>query len=289
MARFAFSGVYLADLDEYLRGIEAAAGCGYPAITLSGYRAIRRRQPSDILTESEARRLADAARAAGLIIPCLESYLDLRAFSDLDAFAQILAVARLLGAGLIRVRGDAPVLREACLRAEPHGLRLAHHLRHSAEAESGLHVALRLIERVNHSNFGAIWDPQHLFFEGSDYGLASLRALGDRIFAAAHKDAARFASPPAEPHFEFKGRFFAKRALGEGEIGFVQVFRDLRAAGFDGWHLLKRERAPREPYDIEQVACATLAAARRIAEQAWGDSREFAPPSEGERTSSQNT
>jgi sugar phosphate isomerase/epimerase len=270
MARFAFSGVYLADLDEYQRGIEAAARCGYPGITFSGYRAIRRRRPADILAEGKAQRLADSAKAAGLAIPCLESYLDLRAFSDLDAFARLVRIARMVGASLLRVRGDPAVLREACLRAEPHGLRLAHQVQHSAEAESGLDVTLRLIEQVNHPRFGAIWDPQHLFFEATDYGMGSLRALGDQIFAVVLKDARRFESPPEEPYFAFKGRFLAKRALGEGEIDLMQVFHDLSAVGYQGWHILGRERSPRRDYDVEEAACQTLEVAGRLAREAAG-------------------
>jgi sugar phosphate isomerase/epimerase len=263
--RFAFSGVYLTDSDEYVRGIEAAARCGYAGVTLSGYRGIRRRKPADILAEDEALRLAESVRRAGLAVPCLESHLNLLGFADLDAFSRLLGVARILGAPLLQVRGDAAVLREACARAQPHGVRLAHLIRHGPDPPGGPEVTRRLIERVNHTNFGAIWDPQHLFFEGRDYGIAGLRALGDRLFAVSVKDARRFDSPPAEPHFAFGGGFFAKRPLGEGEVEFVQVFRDLRRVGYEGWHLLKRERAPHEPYPIEEMACETLAAAQRIA------------------------
>jgi len=266
--RFAFSGVYLADLSEYERGIEAAARCGYAGVTLSGYRGIRRREPADILSEDEAQRLAESARQGGLAVPCLESHLNLRGFADLDAFSRLLGVARMLGAPLLQVRGDAAVLREACARAQPHGLRLAHLIRHSPDPPGGLEVTRRLIERVDCANFGAIWDPQHLFFEGGDYGVTGLRALGDCLFAVSLKDARRFDSPPAEPHFAFGRGFFAKRPLGEGEVDFVQVFRDLRQVGYEGWRLLKRERAPHESYPIEEIARETLAAARRIARRA---------------------
>ena len=160
-----------------------ALDCGYEAICM------RASQVGIQSTESEMNRACEVLQDRGLPVSMLTGDFDVvynndRGPSCLRNITPYLELARRLNAPLIRValkkEEDIAAAQIAADEALAYGIRLVHqcHTRSLFETVDGIEQTLK---RIDHSNFGLIYEPANLETCGQAYGPEVIERLGPWI------------------------------------------------------------------------------------------------------------
>jgi sugar phosphate isomerase/epimerase len=150
-----------------------------------------------------------------------------------------LELARALGAPLIRValksEADIPWAQRAAEAAQECGLQLAHqcHTESLFETVDGIERALDAIDRPN---FGLIYEPANLELCGQDYGAATIRRFGARIFNVYLQNQALSPQGQRTLHTWHRGpvRFDLLPLHASGGVDLAAVFEGLVMVGYRG-------------------------------------------------------
>jgi sugar phosphate isomerase/epimerase len=102
-----------------------------------------------------------------------------------------------------------------------------------------MEVFCRLVERIDHSNFGVNFDPSNAFLAGED-PLDLLRKVSSRVVTMHASDRYLKEGTIEDLRREEGGATGYAKRLAHGEIGcglndYDAIFSELRTVGFDGW------------------------------------------------------
>ena len=105
--------------------------------------------------------------------------------SGLRNIAPYLDLAEIFGADLIRIcmkkEEDIPWAQKASDTAAERSIRLAHQSHCSSLFET-VEGSLQVLEKVDRSNFGIIYEPANWMIAGEDYGRETIKRLGPHLF-----------------------------------------------------------------------------------------------------------
>lgn len=246
-----FSGMFKAFPLE--RAIQAAGEVGYDAVEIMvGFGA-------DHIDSSCSRDRADeivnVAEDSGIALCLIYTSLgggivasEERRDEDLDEIEKFLDIGDWLACKMLKVtagrlheheykedeaRVVADWLAAAADRAAARDARIVAEIHFGQYCET-VEMARRMIDMVDHPNFGVIHDAGNLHITGDMYGEDSVEVLGGKIFHVHIKDMVHAPSDDLEAHDYLAGRF--KRALlNEGDVDHLSLFRGLKKIGYDGY------------------------------------------------------
>ncbi len=204
-----------------------------------GYRGVELRT-TQVTPETPAAVLREHKRLLddhGLTVVCLEA----RGYPVLDdetVLRQALDMTAALGGRLIKMGGEPGRTARCAEIAAGYGIALALNNHIGTEEKPGWTETLErtadYLRRVNHPNFGILYDPAHLFISGSDYGPTALARLKGQIRNVLFQSVVETDEPAAE--IDFHGRFFRTAPAGTpGGPDWTAVLRGLKTIGYDGW------------------------------------------------------
>lgn len=130
-------------------------------------------------------------------------------------------------------KGAVAVVQEICDHCKANGQRL--HLETGQESPDAL---LQFHAEVGRDNLYINFDPANMILYGSGEPIAALKKVGKFVRSVHCKDAKWAANPGKE--------WGAEVPLGEGDVGFENFLRTLKAIGYDGPLTIERE-IPQEP------------------------------------------
>lgn len=221
-------------------------------------------------TEADAQRGGELARAHGLDLPTLGTYINLW---DLDGVEAAMQFARRAGASCIRVgvgrtgtaafadlfRQTRAFLTEVEQLAQNYNVKALVETHHETIAASAS-ATFRLLEGRDPRWMGVIYDPGNMVKEGYEDYRNGVELLGDYL-AHVHVKNAAYHRPNADGVWQSHWS-----PMEDGVVDFGQLFAVLVAAGYDGWIGIEDFSAARPsreaiPYNIqfirEQIAQAS--------------------------------
>jgi len=100
-------------------------------------------------------------------------------------------------------------------------------------------VFIKLVDRIEHSNFGVNYDPSNAFLAGDD-PLDLLNAISNRVVTMHASDRFLLSGSLEDLRKEESGSTGYAKRLSHGEIGkglnhYDAIFKELKRVGFDGW------------------------------------------------------
>lgn len=213
----------------------------------NGYEALcmRASQAGTHSSTETIREKSEKIQASGLTVSMVTADFavpmnDHHGPGSLSNISPSLDIATAFGANLIRIcmksEDDIARARRASDEAAERGIRLAHqsHFGSLFETTAG---ALRVIEAVDRSNFGIIYEPANWWCVGQNYGPETIKRLGTHIFNA-YTQNHRF-NPESDVHLDTwtQGRVGLDH-IGIWEQGGVDseaMFEGLHTIGYDGF------------------------------------------------------
>lgn len=151
-----------------------------------------------------------------------------------------LDLAQALGSNLIRVclktEADVPFAQESADEAADRNIRLAHQS-HTLSLFETVEGSLNVLEKIDRSNFGLIYEPANLALCGEDYGLETLRRFQPHLFNvylqnhAPHPDG----DMPMTTWANGTVMSILRPLDAAGGIDFGRVFEGLHAISYSGY------------------------------------------------------
>ena len=188
--------------------------------------------------------MRDEAREAGLFVSMVTADFDVPLNNDrgpdsLQEIGPSLDVAEAFGCDLIRVclktESDIARAREAADRAADRGIRLAHQC-HTTSLFEQVGPMVKVLEAIDRSNFGLIYEPANLMLCGEDYGPATLETIAPwlvNVYVQNH--VLDDLGPVSLETWCLGERRFRHIPLWEtGGVDFETVFEGLERIGYDG-------------------------------------------------------
>lgn len=218
--------------------LAVATSLGYPAICMRASQAGIESSPDGI------REMRAKIDAAGLRVSMVTGDFavprnDEHGPEGLRDVSPYLDLAEAFGADLIRicmkVDDDIEHARRASDMAAERGIRLAHQA-HCASLFETVEGSVRVLEAVDRTNFGIIYEPANWLLSGEDYGAAAIRRVAPWIFNVYVQN--HRLNPDGEGTVECwqrPGVRFDHIGLWEpGGVDSEEVFGTLRAVGYGG-------------------------------------------------------
>ncbi|ELY91866.1 sugar phosphate isomerase/epimerase family protein [Natrialba taiwanensis] len=225
----------------------------------------------------------------GLEVPCLATYTGHyvgktreECEAELETFERFLEFADVLDCGIVRHGPGGPPVREATDDDYEHAASwLARAADRAAEYDVTIGIEIhahtiaetvdstqRLLAEIDRKNVGAIHDAGNMYITLDDFGLASVRELGDNLVHVHVKDEQRIDDPDRPGAFELETddglETFQPRLLGEGAVDHGPLFDALAEAGYDGY-VTGECHVPRDELEDErEVAEHELAELNRL-------------------------
>ena len=218
--------------------LELAVAHGYHAVCL-------RASAGGVQTgRGELEAMRGEVEAAGLVVSMVTADFDVPLNNEqgpesLREIGPSLDVAESFGCDLIRVclktTDDIGRAREASERAGDRGIRLAHQC-HTTSLFEQVEPMLDVLEAIDRTNFGLIYEPANLMLCGEDYGGSTLTRMAPwlvNVYVQNH--VLDEAGPVSLETWCLGDRRFRHIPLWEtGGVDFVTVFEGLRQIGYDG-------------------------------------------------------
>ncbi len=210
----------------FRRFAEVASKIGYDGVEL---------RTSQVSIDTEKSRIAEYSRILsdkGLIVGCMEAR-GYPILENTDVLKRFLDLVKAFNCPLIKTGGDPGKIRKCAEIASGYGIRAGTN-NHVNTPAATIKKTLALLQEVNSSNFGVLYDPCHLFISGSGYGIESMRKLNDRIFCVLVQYIVE--TEKSEGAFEFDGRYYSQEAIDTpGGPDFNTVFSGLKKIGYNGY------------------------------------------------------
>lgn len=164
--------------------IELARNHGYRALCMRASQAGVHSPPEQVARMS--RQIAEAGLQVSMVTGDFAvPRNDELGPSGLRNIAPYLDLAETFGSDLIRIcmkkEEDIPWAQRASDSAAERGIRLAHQAHCSSLFET-VEGSLQVLEKVDRSNFGIIYEPANWMIAGEDYGRETIKRLGPHLF-----------------------------------------------------------------------------------------------------------
>ncbi len=149
-----------------------------------------------------------------------------------ERFARYLDLAEKMSCQLLKVTGEPRWLHKAARKAADRGIALAinTHINSPVETVAG---SMRFLEKIDHPNFGLLYDPMHLAIAGEDC-VAAIDRLHPSIRGVLVQ-CVRLAEGGISPVISHAGNDYMKTRIGENPMqDWPGIFRKLKDLGYDG-------------------------------------------------------
>lgn len=203
---------------------------------------------SETMTDEEAKALLAEAKAEGMEFACLTSYYQNFAAKDtrddvIKNLKRVIELADLLECGMVRVYGGTEAyripdmwfcdvwsrtvsgIREVAEYAAKFGIRLCIET-HVGSLTMCIRDTVRLVEDVNMSNVGILFDYAWVDLCGVESGAEAVRAAAKYIFHVHIKDWTLKTRNPISKKSEL---------MGEGTVLWEEVLTELKRVGYTGY------------------------------------------------------
>lgn len=213
----------------------------------NGYSAIcMRASAGGVQTpKEELAAMREKVEAAGLAISMVTADFDVPLNNDngpnsLRDIGPSLDVAETLGCDLIRVclknEADIPFAQSASDQAASRGIRLAHQC-HTTTLFEQIGPAIEVLERIDRSNFGLIYEPANLMLCGEAYDASALERLKPYLMNAYVQNHRLDPDGPAGLETWCRGevRFHHIPLWEAGGVDFAASIAGLKAIGYEGY------------------------------------------------------
>ena len=213
---------------------EIASGTGYQGVEL------RRTQVSLETPGAQVKESAGILKDHGLEVVCMTPR-GYPVLDDEDLFIRYLELAGEFECRLVKMGDDggAPEKTRRCAEiARRHGIRIGLNNHIGTEEKPNctetIDRTVQHLKRVDHPNFGILFDVCHLFISGSDYGPEAIEKIKDRIFYVLFQYVVETGVEDAE--LVFHGRGFETAVIGEPNgPDFNKVFEGLKQSDYNGY------------------------------------------------------
>ena len=228
LSGFLFEDDYATQSCSFQEFCGIAAEAGYEGVEL------RRTQVSLDTPALQRRAIRRTVQAHGLSVTCLTARGMPSSASDREAFfLRYLDVCNDLECPLMKIGGDSAWIAQAVEQADQADVVLAmnNHVGGPLMTVAGTREVLG---RLDHRNFGLLYDCLHLYFGGEDY-VGCIREFFPRVRnVLVHS--VREARADEACSYEIHGRRWVNSLLDEpGGPDFAAVLGEFAAVGYDGW------------------------------------------------------
>ena len=249
-----FTGMFRRESFE--TAVENAAKIGYDAVEI---RYAPDHFPSG-LTDEEIRARGAHIRTLGLEVAEVYGFAggfstrsDAECEEQLPLFARLLEVADMLGTDLVKIECGGPhaflakpwhfaksadYIARLARMAKDASKRVALEIHNGSLVEDISH-ALAFLDQIGADNVGLIHDAGNMYITGEDYGEASVRWLGKRLFHVHVKDVLRVQDASLPDTFVNRTKngeeLFRLTPLGEGGADHAPLMRALKRTGYTGY------------------------------------------------------
>jgi sugar phosphate isomerase/epimerase len=238
--------------------IQIAAECGYDAICMRAS-GVGTQTPPD-----ELYRAGEWVRQAGLRVSMVTADFNVPLNNDhgpdgLRDIDPTLDVAGALECDLVRVclqhPADIAAARSAVSGARKRGIRLAHQC-HTASLFEQVGPMLQMVEQIDRSHFGLIYEPANLMLCGESYGADTLLRLKPHLMNVYFQNHRLDPRGPVELEtFCLGPRRFHHLPLWEaGGVDYGLVFDGLRQIGYTGYLTIHQAEGIQTAGDARQFA-----------------------------------
>ncbi len=213
---------------------EVAAKIGYRGVEL------RKTQVSLKTPYKKVKEYSGIIRDYGLEVVCMTPR-GYPVLDDEDLFIQYLELAKEFNCQIIKMgdKGGEPEKTRKCAEiAQKYGIRIGLNNHIGTEDKPGptetIERTADYLGKVNHPNFGILYDASHLFISGSEYGPEAINKIKDKIFYVLVQYPVE--TDEREGKLKFHNRYFRDGIFGEANgPDFGQVFKGLKQINYKGY------------------------------------------------------
>jgi len=210
---------------------EIASKIGYQGVEL------RKTQVSLETPDRKIKEYVKIIRDYGLEVVCMTPR-GYPVLEDENLFIQYLELAKKFGSQILKMGGNPEKTRKCAEIAQKYAIKIGLNNHIGTEDNPGLTETIdrtiNYLSRVNHPNFGILYDPSHLFVSGSDYGPEAIYKIKDKIFYILVQYPVEVDKENAK--FKFHNRYFKEGIIGEPNgPDFRKVFKGLKEIDYRGY------------------------------------------------------
>lgn len=157
---------------------------------------------------------------------------------DENLFVQYLELAKEFNCKMLKMGGEPKKTKRCAQIAQKYGIKIGRNNHIGTEDKPGdmetIDRTINYLKKVNHPNFGVLYDCSHLFVSGSEYGPKAIDKIKDKIFYVLVQYPVE--TNEKESKMKFHGRYFSDGIFGEPNgPDFDKVFKGLAMIGYDGY------------------------------------------------------
>ena len=204
-----------------------------------GYKGIELRK-TQVPLETPYKRVKEYARIIkdyGLEVICMTP----RGYPVLDdegVFIRYLELSKKFNCQIIKIGGNPEKIRRCAEIAQVYDIRIGSNNHIGTDDKPGpaetIERTVDYLKRVNHPNFGILYDAAHLFMSGSEYGPEAVKKIKDKIFYVLVQYPVETDKEDAE--LKFHNRYFRSGIIGEHNgPDFRRVFEGLKKINYQGY------------------------------------------------------
>lgn len=208
--------------------IAYAAGVGYKAVEL------RSSQLSEDTPDSEFQAIRQALDEHKVLCHYINCRVE-QTEETKPVLRRHVAMAAALGCEFVQVRAEwIPWLQDMCDFAADFGVKLFQQF-HTGDIMETVAGAVTFTNNVDRPNFGIGYEPFNLMAAREDYGIETLKRIGEKLFVVKCQSLRHADDPNAAVEFEHRGQRFV-RCLPDaaGGVDYPKVFAALKEFGYDG-------------------------------------------------------
>lgn len=203
---------------------------------------------SETITDQQARQIYEAAREEGMEFSCLTSYYQNFASYDqregvIQNLKRVIQLADILRCPMVRVYGGVEAsqlpgmwfndvwtrtvsgIQETAAYAAQFGVRICIET-HIGSLTMSIRDTLRMVEDVNMSNVGILFDYAWIELAGEEFGREAVRRAAGHIFHVHIKDWSLESRIPLKK---------TSRLMGQGTVAWEETLAELKRTGYTGY------------------------------------------------------
>lgn len=210
---------------------EIASKIGYQGVEL------RKTQVSLETPDKKVKEYVKIIKDFGLEVVCMTPR-GYPVLEDENLFIQYLELAKKFGCQILKMGGDLKKTRRCAEIAQKYSIRIGMNNHVGTEDKPGpietIERTVNYLSKINHPNFGILYDSSHLFVSGSNYGPEAIYKIKDKIFYVLVQYPVETDKENAK--FKFHNRYFREGIIDEPNgPEFKKVFKGLKEIGYRGY------------------------------------------------------